>query len=472
MTSPGTPNGTPAAAPRAAAWLDEHLADLAGRRGVPGASVAVLADGQVVDAAAGVLSRATGVPATTDSVFQIGSITKLWTTALVLRAVDDGALDLDAPLRTYLPGFRVGDESASAAITTRHLLSHTAGFEGDVFTDTGRGDDAVERYVDSLGDLPQLFAPGALFSYNNAGFVVLGRLAEVLHGLPYDAALTRLLAEPLGLTHVSPSPYEAILHRAAVGHVPGPDGGWTPAPVWALARSNAPAGSMLAMRARDLVAFAGMHLAGGVAPDGTRVLSEASVAATRQVQVAVPDTGSGEAAWGLGWSHYAAAEAGAVVGHDGGTVGQAAFLRVVPAAGVAVALLTNGGDVLGLAEDVVGHLVHELAGVTLPGRPVPPSAPGPVDPGRYAGRYADSLYDLAVSGDDDGRVWLDRTPKGMAAELGDTPARTELVRYADDALISVDEAGGGHTVYAFVGDDGAGRAAYLHHGRAVARVPG
>ena len=103
--------------------------------------MAVLADGEVVDDAAGVLSKATGVEATPDSVFQIGSITKLWTSTLVMQLVDEGKVDLDAPIRTYLPDFRIRDEDAAAQITTRQLLCHTAGFEGDIFTDTGLGDD-------------------------------------------------------------------------------------------------------------------------------------------------------------------------------------------------------------------------------------------------------------------------------------------------------------------------------------------
>src|SRR4051812_15298954 len=174
-------------------WLDEHFARIVKERAVPGASVAVLAQGQVLTAAGGVLSTATGVEVTTDAVFQIGSITKLWTSALVMQLVDDGLVDLDAPLRTYLPEFAVADPAASAAITTRQLLCHVAGFEGDIFTDTGRGDDAIEKYIASIHGIPQLFAPGEVFSYNNTGFVVLGRLVEVLRGKPFDEVLVERL---------------------------------------------------------------------------------------------------------------------------------------------------------------------------------------------------------------------------------------------------------------------------------------
>src|SRR5687767_1214611 len=105
-------------------WLAEQLPLLIDKYDVPGAAVAVLAGGEVVDRAAGLLSRSTGVEATTDSVFQIGSITKVWTATLVMQLVDEGLLDLEVPVRTYLPEFAIADEAAAASITTRQLLRH------------------------------------------------------------------------------------------------------------------------------------------------------------------------------------------------------------------------------------------------------------------------------------------------------------------------------------------------------------
>ena len=136
------------------AFLRDTLSDRADARGVPAAAVAVLVDGEIVDHATGTLNTATGVEATTDSVFQIGSITKVWTATLVMQLVDEGLVGLDEPVRTYLPEFRLADADAADAITVRQLLSHQAGFEGDVFTDTGRGDDAVEKYVALLAASP------------------------------------------------------------------------------------------------------------------------------------------------------------------------------------------------------------------------------------------------------------------------------------------------------------------------------
>lgn len=453
------------------AFLQSDFARLVAERGVPGSVIAVLKDGEVIDAAAGVLSTSTKVEATTDSVFQIGSITKVWTTTLVMQLVDDGLLDLDAPIRQYLPEFRLADEASASAITTRQLLSHQGGFEGDVFTDTGRGDDAIEKYLAAIVDLPQLFAPGELFSYNNAAFSVLGRIVEVLREKTWAAALVEHLAVPLGLTHVAPSAYEAILFRAAVGHMgAGEDGVEVAAPVWALAKSNEPAGSMLAMRPRDLVAFAKMHLDGGLAADGSRVLSEASVRAMQEKQVTLPRlTGMGDA-WGLGWEILVDGDP-IVIGHDGGTIGQSAFLRVIPEAGLAVAMLTNGGDVMGLFDDVVKTIVKDVAGVELHGMPKPPAEPLEVDAASFLGFYSNGTFDMTVAADEGGRIWLDSTPKGIMAELGQKPEHVELVGYGPDSLIAAEPTMKDmHVVYSFIGDDGTGRRKFLHYGRAIARA--
>lgn len=453
-------------------WLADRLSAVAQEGRAPGAAVAVLAGDEVIEAATGVLSTATGVEATTDSVFQIGSITKLWTATLVMQLVDDGLLDLDRPVQAYLPDFRVVDAEVSAAITTRQLLSHVAGFEGDLFTDTGRDDDCVEKYLVHVADLGQLFPPGERFSYNNAGYVVLGRIVEVLRGRPYNAVLRERLFGPLALEHAATHADEAILHRAAVGHVsPEPDADPVPAPIWSLAPSNAPAGSMLAMSPRDLLRFVQMHLRDGKAEDGTTVLSAESAAAMRARAVELPFLGMMGDAWGLGFELFDF-DGGFTIGHDGGTIGQAAFLRIVPEAGVAVALLTNGGNPFPLYREVVGSVLAELAGVRLPEPPSPPAERLPIaDASRFAGTYEALVVSNEVAVDDDGRLWVTSTPRGIAAETGHaTPERYELVRLRDDTFVSAELRMGMHLPLAFVGDDGEGRARYIHQGRAIVRT--
>ncbi|MEU1273194.1 serine hydrolase domain-containing protein [Streptomyces sp. NPDC005799] len=445
-------------------WIRSSLPGLLAEHRVPGAAVAVCVGDEVVDFAAGVLNRVTGVAATADSVFQIGSITKVWTATLVMQLVDEGRLDLDAPVRRYLPEFVLADSAAATAITVRQLLAHTAGFEGDIFTDTGVGDDCVEKYVATLADVPQLFAPGEMFSYNNAGYCILGRIAEVLRGASYDDCLRRHLFAPLGLEHAAASPYEAILHRAAVGHLSaGPEAEPQLAPVWAITRSNVAAGAMLAMSPRDLISFARLHMA-----PGHRALSAASVRAMQEPQVDVPYLGT-DTSWGLGWELFDW-QGGRVVGHDGGTIGQRAFLRAVPERGVAVALLTNGGEVIPVFETVFGHILGELAGVTVPRYPVPSAEPRRVDASRYVGTYASRMAESTVSQDAEGRIWVDQKPTPVAMGLGMTPQRYELLHLRGDTLLAAQAEAGVHVPHTFVGDDGAGHAQYLHTGRADRRL--
>jgi len=452
------------------AWLDEQLPQLLAKYDVPGAAWGVLHGDEVVDGAAGLLSKTTEVTATADSVFQIGSITKLWTATLVMQLVDEGKVDLDGTIRTYLPEFRIGDEDAAARITVRQLLTHTSGFEGDIFTDTGVGDDCVEKYLGVLHDVPQLFPPGEMFSYNNAGYSVLGRLVEVLRESTYDECLKERIFAPLGLTHAATGPYDAILHRAAVGHIElEPGGGYHPAPVWAMARSNSPAGSMLSMRPRDLLAFARMHLSDGRAEDGTQVLAPGTAGQMQARAVDLPYLGIMGTSWGLGFERFDTAE-GDIVGHDGSTIGQNAFLRMVPDTGLAVALLTNGGDVMSLYHDIAGHVLEELSSVALPAMPEPPSEPERIDASRFVGTYSADVFQLEVSQEDDGRIWLEMTPKGLFEELGEKPERTELVSYREDSLIPLNPDRGMHLPHVFLGDDGDGHALYLHVGRAVRRA--
>ncbi|MBO1766755.1 serine hydrolase domain-containing protein [Allobranchiibius sp. GilTou38] len=453
------------------AWLDTRLPELIETYDVPAAAVAVSAGEETVEAAAGVLSLSTGVTATTDSVFQIGSITKMWTATMVMQLVEQGRVDLESPVRRYLPDFSVADAAATSAMTVRQLLSHTAGFEGDIFTDTGPGDDALEKYVATLGDVEQLFPPGERFSYNNAGYCVLGRLLEVVHGTTYDECLRSHLFAPLGLTHSATSAAEAILFRAAVGHVrPEPDAEQQPAPIWNMARSNAPAGSILSMRAGDLIAFARVHLNSGRAANGAQVLRQDTVAQMQQRQVELPRLRVMGDAWGLGWEIYDT-PAGPVIGHDGTTIGQASFLRMVPADDVAVVLLTNGGEAYPLYLEVVGHLLAELSGTRLPPLPAPPHDPPRIDASRYTGIYASRVADLVIEQDDDGRIWREIRPKGEFADMGESPTRVELVAYEDDMLIDKDGQQGLHMPHAFIGS-GDAPADYVHIGRVVPRAHG
>ena len=315
-----------------------RLNELATEANVPGAALGIWSDAQEILAAHGVLNAVTQVPVTTDSVFQVGSITKLWTATMIMQLVDEGLLSLDTTVSEVLPGARLGTADIGDQVTVRHLLTHTSGIDGDVFTDTGRGDDCVERYVGLLAEVPSVFTPGATYSYCNSGYVLLGRIIEVIDGQSWDESLRERLTGPLAATQTVTLPEEAILRRAAVGH----QRCGTPVQVWGLPRSIGPAG-LITTTPGDLLTFARLHLDGGITADGKRLLSEAAVTAMRSACAAIPEFSAPGSAIGLGWrlSRWGNRT---IVGHDGDTIGQSAYLRIDPEAGIAACLLTNSAE--------------------------------------------------------------------------------------------------------------------------------
>jgi len=452
--------------------LQQRLDDLAAKHGVVGASVAVQQGDRIAEAATGLTNVRTGVEVTTDTIFQIGSISKVYTATLVMQLVDEGLVELDEPIASYLPGFAHADPAVSSTITIRQLLSHTSGMDGDVFDDFGRGDDCIEKYVAAMSGLVQTNPPGSFFSYCNSGFTLLGRLVEVLRGTTWDAALRTHLLEPLGAADTVTLPDEAILRRAAVGHLPtGEDGAQQVAPLWFFSRALGPAGVITAP-ARDVLAFARMHLDDGRAADGKQILSPASVKAMRELQVRLPDAYTLGDAWGLGWILYMLDEP-PVIGHDGATIGQQAYLRVVPDHDLAVVLLTNGGGMGALFEDLVRPLLRELAGADLRGAAEPPADPVDIPVQPFLGTYERSGVRMEV-GETDGKLQLTMTNTGPLADVGPPTPPIDLLVLDDHTLVTAeaDPRLGKHIAVTFLepSPDGFG---YVHFGaRATPRVRG
>jgi dipeptidyl aminopeptidase/acylaminoacyl peptidase/CubicO group peptidase (beta-lactamase class C family) len=434
-------------------WLEQHtvrggrpridvthwqrrLARLAERHKVPGAQLGILRLGpagsadELVETAHGVLNVRTGAPVDTDSLFQIGSITKVWTATVVLALADEGLLDLDAPVADVLPELRLATPEVTKSVTPRHLLNHTSGIDGDVFTDTGRGDDCLERYVDLLGDAGQNHPLGVTWSYCNSGYALLGRVIEKITGQTWDQAMRDRLFTPLGLTQTVTLPEEALLYAAAVGHVER-DGELVPAPAWTLPRSIGPAG-LVTSTVADVLAFARMHLTGGLAADGTRVLRAESCAEMTAHQADLPDKYVLGDSWGLGWIRFGW-DLHRLIGHDGNTIGQSAFLRVLPEQGLAVTLLTNGGHARDLYEDLYREIFAEVAGLTMPRPFAPPEEPVTVDVAPYVGVYERA----GVRMDVESGPLLRTTLTGPLAELEPDPVEEYPLVPVGPALFAV-----------------------------------
>jgi CubicO group peptidase (beta-lactamase class C family) len=407
--------------------LRAAIAEAMERLRVPGVGIGVLHEGRAEAAGLGVTSIAHPLPVDAETLFQIGSISKTITATAAAVLEERGLLDLGAPVRRYLPDLRLADESVAARVTMRHLLTHTAGFEGDRMEDAGRGDDALARRIAQLAEAPQLAPLDELWSYNNAAFHLAGRVIEVVAGQPFQAAVRRLVFEPIGMRAFY-SPEDVIVDRFAVGHRLV-DGRLEVARPWALPRGRHPSGGVIAS-ASSLLTYARFHLEGGK----PGVLSAESVA---RMQVPIADAGS-NGQLGLGWFLR---DVGGLrtVGHGGATVGQMASLLLVPERGFAVGVVTNADRGAELHREATEWALREYLGAV---EPEPSLVQLPAERLReYAGRYVAELADLELTVDGD-ELLMQMHPKGGFPSR-DTPAPpapppVRLAFTTDDRVICLD----------------------------------
>jgi CubicO group peptidase (beta-lactamase class C family) len=356
---------------------------------VPAISMAIWQDGHLYQGAAGILNTETGVQATVDSVFQIGSIGKVFTACLIMQLVDEGRINLDQPVKTYLRDFNVACSDATRTITVRQLLCHTSGMAGAFAPkDSNNQGNPIERYLDRCYLLPQAHPPGERFSYANSAYCIAGRLVEVVSGLSWGEAVTERIIKPLGMKKVAVSPLEIPRFRAAIGHVRSSQAKdqWIPVSECYLPLSMAPAGGVLAMTAAELIRFAQAHTGDGQTESGIQWLSKKAIQEMQASQIKLPSYSEQFTTdWGLGWFLINGAET-PVFGHDGVTIGQSALLRVVPEKNLIFSILVNGGDWLGATflTAVFCDLMRDLADIDYE---EPKAIPMPRNPERYCGHY-------------------------------------------------------------------------------------
>jgi CubicO group peptidase (beta-lactamase class C family) len=393
---------------------------------IPGAALAVLHDGAIEEAGVGVTSVPNPLPVTAETRFQVGSITKTMLGTLVLRLVEQGRVELDAPLRTYIPNLRLKDPEAQERATFRHLLTHTGGWLGDYFDDLGPGEDALCRMVEErVPTLPQELPIGAAFSYNNAGYYLAGRAIELITGQSFEAAFAELVLKPLGLQQSHFFAEDVMVHRFAVGHIQR-DGGPEVAVPWPIGRAAHPAGGIVST-VGDLLRYARAHF-----PGDSPLLSAESRAQMQSPQASA--IGDFEHV-GLTWFMRNLGEAKALR-HSGGTNGQIADLWLVPSHGFALAVLTNASNGGQLARPVFLQAIGDYLGLADPD-PAPVAAP-PERLQAVAGRYPGALQDGIVEADGD-RLILRLIPNGgfprPESPPGPTPPPAPLSFYDETCAV-------------------------------------
>jgi CubicO group peptidase (beta-lactamase class C family) len=369
---------------------------------VPGLAVAVLHDGAAAQRAIGVAHAETGCRARADTLFQIGSITKVFTATVAMQLAEEGKLDLETPVTRYLPDLQLADDHAQRTITMRHLLTHTSGLEGDYFADFGWGDDALAKYVASLHTVRQWTQPGQLWSYCNSGFNLAGRVIEVLEQKTYEQVVKERIFEPLGMSHSTFFAHEAITFPVSVGHSYDPVSGAGPtiARPYPIPRSSNPAGGIIST-VGDLLRFAAVHLQGGQVGE-RQLLRSASVEAMQQPQVKAANFAD---AYGIGWA-LRTPGGHRLVEHGGSTNGFQAQLLLVPEQRFAIAVLTNSSRGTNAIRAIEEWALARYCGIALerPGS----LALAPAQLARVTGRYRRPNVEIQVR-TEDGNIVLEST---------------------------------------------------------------
>lgn len=331
------------AQPNGLATLDELVPRALRDSGTPGAAVTVIQSGRVVyEKGFGVADAETGAPVRPETLFRIGSTTKMFTAAAVLTLVEEHRVELDKPIEAYVPRL----PAKLGALTLRQLLSHTAGL-GDRASRYGRSDD------DALGDAiralpPEILEldPGAVYSYSSLGYWIAGLVLESVTGQPYADAVAKRVLRPLGMTRSTFRPLEAITYPFAQQHEGGAGKAPTVLRPFAEDAATYPGGSLFSS-ARELARFVIAFLQNG-SLDGKQVLPAGVVAAMSQPHAAIPG-GSEHYTFGL----VASTDRGVfTLSHGGARIGFGSMIFMAPKQRSAIIVVTNrsGSTLPGVVE--------------------------------------------------------------------------------------------------------------------------
>ena len=394
----------------------EELASLVNKKmieyGVPGVAFGIVKNGVATVRGFGVTNVDDPQAITPDTIFALASISKTVTTTAMMRLVEQGKVDLEAPVQKYLPDFKVKDEVASRDVKIWHLLTHTSGWEGQL-TSQDRGTETLAVFVDSMKEIPQMAPPGDVWSYNNAAFVIAGRVIEVVTGQTIHQAFRSLVFDPIGLTRAFTRTEDLATYRFSVAHRGAPGQVTVSRP---LARSVSVAAGGVSMSINDLLAYGRFHLGDGTGKDGKPVLTRASLQKMQTPRVRKNAT---EEDMGLGW--HLRKVGGVMTAAHGGTLGHCLLLELVPEKNLVLAILTNHGDGWRLIQDVERAALRTLEGMpldpaqaighrgvneTMPEAPILAKQP---DPAPYLGVYRKPPSGMNTVSVRDGQLMVDNS---------------------------------------------------------------
>jgi len=204
--------------------LDRFITSGMEQTDMPGIAVSIIEDGDVLFSKGYGIASNDGRPVTDKTQFQIGSGSKSFTALAILQLVDEGRLELDRPIRDYIPDFRPSDQQRSSEITTRHLLTHRSGLsaiDGNRYQyERYAESDTLAIAIDRFNSARLRTDPGQKFEYSNANYAILGHLLEVIDNASFEDIIDSRIFQPLGMTrsYVQRHPIDQSLEASGYRH--------------------------------------------------------------------------------------------------------------------------------------------------------------------------------------------------------------------------------------------------------------
>lgn len=378
----------PAAGPPepAARAIDGYVRDYLARTGLPGAVVAVTEGDRAVHVA-GYGHTADGEPVTAATPVPLASLSKSFTALAVLRLADRGAIDLDAPVQTYLPEFVMADPRA-ARITVRHLLQQTSGMSDRAFPElTLPAPDTLRQAVAMLRTAPLSAEPGTRMAYHNPNYAVAARLAEVVSGMPFADHLAASVLRPLGMTATRTVDTTADLPGAGAGYVRAYGRVIRRAhPTWFVNGSFG-----VVSTGDDLARWLIAQSTGRGLPRET-------------LRAAQTPSGVDGSTYGMGWQAGETAGGAARLRHTGWLLTHNSVQTILPDSGHGIAVVTNTGMVSGDDAALIADGLVDL----IEGRPSAGAAPFTMTADLWLGALTLLSAALGVLGVLRARAWARR----------------------------------------------------------------
>jgi CubicO group peptidase (beta-lactamase class C family)/D-alanyl-D-alanine dipeptidase len=405
------------------------------QKAIPSLSIALVDDQKIVWARGfGWADPQKRIRATADTAYRVGSVSKLFTDLAVMQLVEQGKIDLDAPVSHYVPEF-TPKNPYKIPITLRHLMSHRSGLvrEPPVGHYFDPSPPPLDEVIRSLAKTSLVFEPGTRTKYSNAGIAVVGAVVEKVGKTPFAAAIDRAFFRPLRMTRSSFEPGPDLQSNLAHGMMWTYDGQTVATPNFLL--GTGPAGNLVSTVA-DLGRFVSFLFAGGASPQGQLIKAE-TLRSMIEPQLAKPGESPG---FGLGFAISTLDKSHRRIGHGGAVYGFATEVQALPDAKLGAIVIAAADCANGFTQHVAETALRMML---KKGQPLStPDSTTPIPLARLAqlaGQYKSPTgsLDLVARG---GKLYLSPFKGALTVEvrsLGDGYAIDD--RLACGVFLSIDK---------------------------------